>query len=302
MIFADEGGSILLSDGAELVIPPGVLSQDTEVTLTRVTCGRTLKAAEFASCAYEVRGRPELDLQGRYELKLPSRDPSVQPACVFSMTSEGWRCQANALTGIGHAVTMPTRFGAFALHADNPSLSPMNLMTDLDFDICGGNLFGMWELAFFAGPAEAFMEVVFYPPNPAFQVCEPYSHYAGNIVHGVKTLTITPTTGDGPEVARYEEYHYHEGYELNITTEECLAKAGFECSIQSPHCTSEGGICTCRLPFGTLWGGDVFLYEVEDGYSLSEGGPPLEYCVLEDTLIHCRIHEGFPACWVYQRK
>jgi len=94
VIVAAEGGTLALPDGAEVVFPPGALSQDAEITFTRVACGRTLKAAEFASCAYEVTAGAGVTLADRYELTLPSRDPAALPTCMFSMTGDGWRCRS----------------------------------------------------------------------------------------------------------------------------------------------------------------------------------------------------------------
>ena len=304
VVVATEGGTLSLPDGARVTIPPGALTRDAELTFTRVACGRTLLAAEFASCAYEVTSADGGSLVGRYDLTIPGRDPAAAPSCVFSMTEDGWRCQAEGETATGSGTTSASRFSTFVLHSQLPQTAPMNLMADLDFELCGGDLFGEWEFVLYVGPEAALNGRLSPVRNPEFDVCEPFAYYAGLIAQKTETLTITPAA---PEAAWDVEYFYQghlEGYELHAWTDACLTAAGAECPLQTPWCMREQSLCVCRLPYEQVGDGGTYLYEVEGGYSFTEGGPPAHLCVIGDFLFRHMLWAGpgSDAVWVYQRK
>ena len=305
VIVAAEGGTLTLPDGARVVIPPGALSRDAELTFTRVACGRTLRAAEFASCAYEVKSAAGGSLVGRYDLTIPGRDPAAAPSCVFSMTEDGWRCQAQAETTTGSGTTSASRFSTFVLHQQVPQTAPMNLMADLDFELCGGDLFGEWEFVFYAGPEAALVGLTSPIRNPLFDVCEPFAYYAGVVAGMTETRTYTPAAPDSDWEVEFQNQELIEGYMLEIWTDACLAAAATECPLGTPWCTREHGLCVCRSPFEvgrTCYMN--YLYEVEGGYSHTKGGPAAHLCVIGDFLFHHMLWAGpgSDAVWVYQRK
>ncbi|PKN47359.1 MAG: hypothetical protein CVU59_03145 [Deltaproteobacteria bacterium HGW-Deltaproteobacteria-17] len=301
-VVAAEGGTLVLPDGARVVFPPGALSQDAEVTFIRVACGRTLQAAEFASCAYEVSAADGTSLADRYELTLPGRDPAAVSTCVFSMTGDGWRCQAEARTNSGSATTSASRFSTFVLHQQVPQTDSMNLMADLEFGLCGGDIFGEWEFVFYVGPQEAFTSITL-TKDPGFERCEPFSYYEGVITHKTETLTFSPSSGQ-PWVGDGHRQEYTTGYILQIMTDACLATAGYECSVQTPWCENVNGLCACRAPYEEGGYGDIFLYEVEDGYSMSEFSTRSDLCVIGDWLFYHIpwVGSDSDAVWVYRRK
>ena len=304
VIVAAEGGTLTLPDGAQVAFPPGALARDTEITFTRVACGRTLLAAEFASCAYEVSSADWESRTRRYVLTIPGRDPAVVPTCVFSMTDEGWRCQAQAETASGSGATSASRFSTFVLHTRVPETAPMALVTDLDFGLCEGDLFGEWEFVFYAGPEAAFTRRTSPIRNPEFDVCEPFAYYAGIVATKTETRTFAPAApGSDWDVELYYQ-EWIEGYDLNLWTDACLATAGAECPLGTPWCAREHGLCVCRTPFEMTADGGTYLYAVEGGYSYSEGGPAAHLCVIGDFLFDHMLWAGpgSDAIWVYRRK
>jgi len=304
VVVADEGGTLTLPDGAQVVFPAGALAGDTEITFTRVACGRTLLAAEFASCAYEVTSADGVPLTGRYDLTIPGRDLTAVPTCVFSQTDEGWRCQAHAETTAGSATTSASRFSTFVLHSRVPETAAMALVTDLDFELCQGDLFGEWEFVFYAGPEAAFTRRTSPVRNPEFDVCEPFAYYAGIVATKTETRTYAPAAPGSDWAVELYYQEMIEGYDLNIWTDACLAAAGAECPLETPWCAREHGLCVCRLPFDMLGDGGTYLYEVEGGYSHTEGGPAAHLCVIGDLLFDHMLWDGpgSDAVWVFQRK
>ena len=301
VIVAAEGGTLTLPDGARVVIPPGALSRDAEVTFSRITCRGIFRAREFVSCAYSVTAGDGVTIADRYNLTIPSRDPARTPACMFSLTDDGWRCQAAATTAPGLGATTASKFSTFALHVNLPSTRVTNMVTDLESVTCGGDPFGEWKLMHYSG-SDCNFTASCRERNPAFDVCEPFDYYEGNVISGRETLIITPADGNGPEAAWLEEHHYHEGYELQLMTESCLAQAGYVCPVLTPWCTSVNGLCTCRLPIEGAWGGTQALFQVDGGYSTMESGRPLPFCVTDDRLLRFDTDPVDPAVWVYQRK
>jgi hypothetical protein len=70
-MIAAQGGTITLSDGASVIIPPDALQTDSKVVFSRLECPPIFRTSRFGTCPYEVR--LESDLLERAEVQLPSQ-------------------------------------------------------------------------------------------------------------------------------------------------------------------------------------------------------------------------------------
>ena len=299
VVVAAEGGTLTLPDGARVTIPPGALSHDATVTFSRLTCGGVFRAQEFGSCAYSVTAADGVALTGSYDLKLPTRSPGLTPDCLLSSVGDGQQCLAMAQAVPGSMTASASRFTSFVLHTRTPRTPAINLISGLDFTHCGGDLFGTWELVLFAGPLSTLTGITSPEWNPRFDVCGPDGHYDGRFTRLQETLEITPTTENRVEDADYYSSYYLESLRLTITTDACLDLVDMICS---PLCEHREGLCVCPMPYTAGGTGTNWLYAVEGGYSFFEGGEPLQYCVLGDTLIRRELQDGVDNFWVYRRK
>ncbi|MBN2724404.1 MAG: hypothetical protein JXR95_10070 [Deltaproteobacteria bacterium] len=295
-IKSEEGGEITLDDEAKVTIPAGALTQDATIVFSRLTCDGYFRHQAFAGCLYDVKAE-NTSLAKEYQVQLPVKKLDAQ--CISSNSEEGFRCQIDSLISDNSVLGSAAEFTNFTLNATKKfnGITP-NYMSDILLQNCGGDIFGEWELLYFIGSDFHIIGVEF-TPSTKYDSCEPYSRFETRTFNLLENLSITPVEGES--YANFTWYREYTGYEVEITTLNCLESVGDECTPNGV-CSIEDDFCNCVKPIYSSGSGDTPLYEVAGGISFYNDGEPIVYCVNEDTLFWYQGTGDQSALSIYKRR
>jgi hypothetical protein len=145
-ITASEGGTVEV-DGAKLDIPAGALSEDTEITVQEISKAGLPDAANIASTVYEL-GPDGTQFATPVTLSFafdPSSTPEGKEAVLAWLDGDAWSALTDSQVD-GETVAATTRhFSVFAVIWKSTG-QVGGTCDDLDFEPCGGDLVGLWEI------------------------------------------------------------------------------------------------------------------------------------------------------------
>ena len=303
LVRAENGGEVVLEDGARLVFEPGALGEDSEVVFSRSACTGAYAHPMFGTCRYEVAGLPSGE-HPRYQLLLPRTSPEGEPV-LRKRASQGYASllDSNATaelisaTGVGPAVFA----GVSTLGTVEDSR-----FADLVFTACGGDLLGTWELDHTCGATSDILGTYSSGGNDPYDVCSDTEVFIDEPFSVDGSVSFTMRSDD---VGELEVRSSHKQWEVSIVAQSCLDRAKLPCG---DACVDEEGLCVCTYlesqgtdAMGDFWGyGDEgeFVFTSESPTSSEPTRPGGRYCVDGDELtIEYPGRNGAPYYLRYRR-
>ena len=272
-IEASAGGSIELGDGARVDFAPGSLSADAEITFTRLGCGGAYESASFATCRYAVEGPDEL-LVDSYMLSMPTRG-ELAANCATQQEVDGLACVRGSESADGVVSASVASFKQFASWSEQAD-QPLDACVVPDFEACGGDPSGNWEMTGGCGTLEQLTGISSSGGNNPYEACDPLDYYVGSPIELSGSLEFV---NDG-------SYSVNSGHTImrhELVTLGCLESAELSCIPDL--CSVDGDVCKCLYldseGFGTS--GDDMWSQVDVG-TLDLSGTEHRYCIEGDTL------------------
>jgi hypothetical protein len=267
-ISAAEGGTVKAEDGTSLVIPPGALEADADITLAVGAASNGAKSSVYTF------GPDGLKFTKPATLSIKTAGltaPSGQALALAVLDGTTWTPLDGSMVA-SDAVSAPIlHFSQYAIiFSDNSAFTALCAANNAAFTACGGDPTGAWKLTEVCPGAGASL----------IQECTDKSSITGKTKWTSAAEDGLVYTFSGGNTWQISSFDFVFGFTVESS---CVACSVFGSGPNGPNCAAIGTICDCTYT-GTNPGG-TSKYTIS-GTSLVDGSSmqASEFCVKPSEL------------------